>query len=275
VKRHLRLRRRSAPDGGRHIVAIGRLRLPNSPDFGLGSPFVYGAVALRHLVPHLLLRLGPHGGIPPGGFPISSAPAGNDYFGDSCLVDVDVDTEISNRLGLTNATVSSLLAGAFSGAPIGTFCEGNRAVTILLRLDPAHRESLEDVRNAYIPSPITHASVPLRSIAQLAPEWQTSRIVRRNGVRTLTVRAFPRRGHYASEILQAIPARTPPITLTSASGDPSRICSGQGIIGRTAANIWKPITRRRHGEWCLSPSIRKPRIRTNWHPRSVGENVNL
>ena len=128
----------------------------------------------------------------------------NDYFGDSYLADVDVDTEVSNRLGLTNATVSNLLAGAFSGAPIGTFWEGNRAVTIVLRLDPANRESFEDVRNAYVPSMITHASVPLRSIAQLAPEWQTSRIVRRNGVRTLTVRAFPRRAHYASEVLQAI-----------------------------------------------------------------------
>ena len=128
----------------------------------------------------------------------------NDYFGDSCLVDVDIDPEVSNRLGLTNASVSQLLAGAFNGSPVGTFWEGNRAVTILLRLDAASRNSFEDVRNAYVPSPITHASVPLRSIAGLTPEWQTSRIVRRNGVRTLTVRAFPQRGHYASEILNAI-----------------------------------------------------------------------
>ena len=128
----------------------------------------------------------------------------NDYFGDSCLVDVDIDTEVSNRLGLTNASVSQLLAGAFSGSPVSVFWEGNRAVTILLRLDAGRRDSFEDVRNAYVPSPITHASVPLRSIAELTPQWQTSRIVRRNGVRTLTVRAFPRRGHYASEILNAI-----------------------------------------------------------------------
>jgi outer membrane protein TolC len=128
----------------------------------------------------------------------------NDYFGDSCLVDVDIDTEVANRLGLTNASVSQLLAGGLSGAPAGTFWEGDRAVTILLRLDAGRRESFEDVRNAYVPSPLTHGSVPLRSIAELSPEWQTSRIVRRNGVRTLTVRAFPRRGHYASEILNAI-----------------------------------------------------------------------
>jgi uncharacterized membrane protein YgcG len=128
----------------------------------------------------------------------------NDYFGDSGLVDVDIDTEVSNRLGLTNASVSGLLAGAFSGDPVGTFWEGNRAITILLRLEAARRSSFEDVRNAYVPSAITHASVPLRSIAQLTPQWQTSRIVRRNGVRTLTVRAFPQRGHYASQVLNAI-----------------------------------------------------------------------
>jgi multidrug efflux pump subunit AcrB len=128
----------------------------------------------------------------------------NDYFNDSCLVDVDVNTEISNRLGMSNALVSQLLAGAFSGAPVSTFWEGDRAVNIVLRLDPRDRVSFEDVRDAYVTSPITHASVPLRSLADLQPQWQTSRIVRRNGVRTLTVRSFPRHGHYASEILKTI-----------------------------------------------------------------------
>ena len=131
----------------------------------------------------------------------------NDYFRDSYMVDVNVNTEVSNRLGLTNGTVSRVLAGAFSGAPVSTFWEGNRAVTIVLRLDPEHRDSFEDVRDAYVTSQITHASVPVRSIAELRPEWQSSRIVRRNGVRTLTVRAFPQRGHYASEILNAIDAK--------------------------------------------------------------------
>ncbi|HUP05230.1 MAG TPA: efflux RND transporter permease subunit, partial [Bryobacteraceae bacterium] len=137
----------------------------------------------------------------------------NDYFGDSYLVDVDVNTEVANRLGLTNAAVSNLLAGALSGAPAGTYWEGDRAIGIVLRLDAAHRASFEDVRDAYVPSPITHASVPLRSIAGLAPQWQSSRIVRRNGVRTLTVRAFPRRGHFASEILGAIDTQVKALAL--------------------------------------------------------------
>ena len=128
----------------------------------------------------------------------------DDYFNDSYLVDVDVNTEVSNRLGMSNALVSQLLAGAFSGAPVSTFWEGDRGVNIVLRLDPRYRGSFEDVRDAYVTSPVTHASVPLRSVADLQPRWQPSRIVRRNGVRTLTVAAFPRHGHYASEVLKVI-----------------------------------------------------------------------
>ena len=128
----------------------------------------------------------------------------SDYYNDSYFVDVNVDAEISNRLGLTNAIVSQTLAGAFTGAPVSTFWEGDRAIRLVLRLDPAHRDSFEDVRNAYLTSPVTHASVPLRSVAKLEPEWQSSRIVRRNGVRTLTVRAFPVAGHYGSQVLKAI-----------------------------------------------------------------------
>ncbi len=127
----------------------------------------------------------------------------NDFYNDSYRVDVDVNTELSNRLGLTNASVSQLLAGGFDGAPVSTYWEGNRPITITMRLDENRRENYSDVRDAYITSRLTNASVPLRSIATLEPEWQTSRLVRRNGVRTITVRAFVQEGYYGTELLKA------------------------------------------------------------------------
>ncbi len=127
-----------------------------------------------------------------------------DYFNESCMVDVNVDEELANRLGITNDSISKLVAGAFDGAPVSTFWEGDRPVTILLRLAQASRSSFGDLRDAYVSSRITGARVPLRSVSTLKPEWQTSRIVRRNGVRTLTVRSFVRIGHYASELLNAV-----------------------------------------------------------------------
>jgi multidrug efflux pump subunit AcrB/outer membrane protein TolC len=127
-----------------------------------------------------------------------------DYYNDSYLVDVNVNNELANRLGITDSSVSRLLAGAFDGGPASTFWEGDRPVTIMLRLDQGSRSSYADVRNAYVTSQVTHASVPLRSIATLAPEWQTSRIVRRNGVRTLTVRGFVKPGFYGSDLLKKV-----------------------------------------------------------------------
>lgn len=125
-----------------------------------------------------------------------------DYYNDSALVDVNLNTELASRLGMTNAGVSRLLSGAFDGVPVSTFWEGNRAVNIVLRVDPAHRTSFDDVRNTYMGSSLAEGKVPLRAIAELAPTWQTSRIVRRNGVPTLTVRCFPAPGTYASALLK-------------------------------------------------------------------------
>jgi multidrug efflux pump subunit AcrB/outer membrane protein TolC len=127
-----------------------------------------------------------------------------DYFNDTYMVEIDVNNELANRLGLTNGAVSRTLAGGFDGTPVSTYWEGDRAVTLLLRLEEDERASFDDVRDAYMLSLLTRASVPLRSIGSVKPEWQTSRIVRRNGVRTLTVRAFVKKGSYASAVLEAV-----------------------------------------------------------------------
>ncbi len=127
-----------------------------------------------------------------------------DYFNDSYMVDIDVNNEMANRLGLTNGMVSKVLSGGFDGQEAGIFWEGDRAVTLLLRLDKNERSSFDDVRDAYMESQLTRANVPLRSIGSVEPGWQTSRIVRRNGVRTLTVRSFVKKGFYASALLNAV-----------------------------------------------------------------------
>ncbi|HET6421593.1 MAG TPA: efflux RND transporter permease subunit [Geobacteraceae bacterium] len=125
-----------------------------------------------------------------------------DFFNDSCMLDVDINNELANRLGITNSSVSRILKGAFDGWPVSTFWEGDRPVTIMFRLDQQSRSSFSGIRNAYMTSQLTNARVPLRSIAALDPEWQTSRIVRRNGVRTITVRAFVKQGWYGSDLLK-------------------------------------------------------------------------
>src|SRR5207237_7166681 len=75
------------------------------------------------------------------------------------------------------------------------------------------RRGFDDVRNAYLTSTLTGQRVPLRSVAELKPAWQITRIVRRNGVRTLTVGGFATSGHYGSEVLKAIDPKVKSIAL--------------------------------------------------------------
>ena len=64
-------------DGAGHAVASGRIQLPGGSGFGLGRRFLYGVPAVGDLLPHLLLRAGPDGGLAAGGLLVPAAGAGN------------------------------------------------------------------------------------------------------------------------------------------------------------------------------------------------------
>ncbi|MCU0247341.1 MAG: efflux RND transporter permease subunit [Bryobacter sp.] len=142
-----------------------------------------------------------------------SAYVHHDWREDSYQVKVDVNNEIANRTGFTNLSIARQLAGSIEGAPVSTFWEGDRAVDIVLRLEESRRQSFDNLRSAYLTSLITGARVPLSGMAQLKPEWQTSRIVRRNGVRTLTVRSMAREGVLPSTLLAAARPRIAALAL--------------------------------------------------------------
>jgi multidrug efflux pump subunit AcrB/outer membrane protein TolC len=124
-----------------------------------------------------------------------------DWHENTLLAGVDLNQEVANRLGFTNVTVAQQLAASFDGETVTTFWEGDRDVDVDLRLDAADRQTFKNVSDTYLLSPVTGARVPVSAVAKLSPEWQPGRIVRRNGVRTLTVRAFPDKNRLASQVL--------------------------------------------------------------------------
>jgi multidrug efflux pump subunit AcrB/outer membrane protein TolC len=128
----------------------------------------------------------------------------NDWREDAYRLKVNVRQEVANRLGFTNVGIGEELAGGFDGAPVTTYWEGDRDVAVSLRLAPAFRQNLQDVSSTYVISPVTGARVPLNSIATVSPVWDPGRIVRRNGVRTLTVRAWSGGGVLPSQVLTRV-----------------------------------------------------------------------
>jgi multidrug efflux pump subunit AcrB/outer membrane protein TolC len=142
-----------------------------------------------------------------------SAYVHTDWRDDELGLAVHLKDEVAARLGITDADVAAQLAAGFDGAPVSTFWEGKRDLDITLRLDESERTHLEDVASTYIISPATGARVPLRQVADVAPEWRPSRIVRRNGVRTLTVRSFSAPSVLPSAVLKAAQPRLAALAL--------------------------------------------------------------
>ncbi len=123
-----------------------------------------------------------------------------DYYG----IRVKVNDEVANRLGFSSQDIALSLAGGFKGMPVSTLWEGDHPLQILLRLDAENRDAFDDIDNTYLVSPVTGARVPLRQLATLEPAWQHGRLLRRNGVRTLTVRSEAQLGRMPNAILAQI-----------------------------------------------------------------------
>lgn len=131
-----------------------------------------------------------------------------DYYG----VGIQLKDE-ANRLGFATASIAQSVYTGFSGYPVSTMYEGNNPIDIVLRLDEKNRRSFSDLENMYLESPVTGASVPLRQIASLTPEWQTGKIMHRNGVRTLTVLSETADNVLPADLLKAIQPAISQLTL--------------------------------------------------------------
>jgi len=123
-----------------------------------------------------------------------------DYYG----LRIKVNDEVANRLGFSSQDIALALGGGFKGMPVSTLWEGDTPLTILMRLGQENRDDFDDIENTYLVSPVTGGNVPLRQLASVEPEWQHGMIRRRNGVRTLTVRAEAQLGRMPNDILSEI-----------------------------------------------------------------------
>lgn len=119
-------------------------------------------------------------------------------------VDVDVRKDEANRLGYPGAMLSFSLMTGTKGFPAATVWEGDYPLQVRLKFEGLDRPGPADLENLYVTSPLLGSSVPLRQLADLRPAWTEGDIVRRNGVRTLTVMAEVERGVYASQVMKKV-----------------------------------------------------------------------
>lgn len=100
------------------------------------------------------------------------------------------------RLGITKTSASTEMALHYSGLPLGSIWEDDYPLSVTLKTeDNGKKPTLESVGSEYISTMIPNVSVPLRQVSDINAGWTDGSIVRRNGVRTITVMADVKRGY--------------------------------------------------------------------------------
>jgi len=119
---------------------------------------------------------------------------------------VRMNNDESNRLGISKSLVSVNLAASYGdGLPLTTFWDGDYPMKVMLKQERFGKdEQVKDVENEYISSMIPGISVPLRQVATIEPDWTDGQIVRRNGIRTLSIYADVKRDVNVTAITSVI-----------------------------------------------------------------------
>ncbi|MCI9845524.1 efflux RND transporter permease subunit [Flavobacterium pectinovorum] len=122
-----------------------------------------------------------------------------DYMG----VKLNIDNAKANRLGISNQAITQTLGAGLKGYSISTLWEGDKTVDIFLRFDEKSRKDLTALENLHI-STVYGKKVPLKAVATLDPEWHTGMLLRRNGLKMLSVYSEAQLGKKPSRILKEI-----------------------------------------------------------------------
>ncbi|MBS1666508.1 CusA/CzcA family heavy metal efflux RND transporter [Chitinophaga defluvii] len=101
-------------------------------------------------------------------------------------INIEYDrTRIANY-GLTVQDVNDVVSTAFAGKSAGVVFENERRFDLVVRLDSAHRSSIEDVNNLMIPTS-TGNQIPLSQIANIGYKLGPAQISREAGKRRIVI----------------------------------------------------------------------------------------
>ncbi|MCA9758085.1 MAG: efflux RND transporter permease subunit [Candidatus Eisenbacteria bacterium] len=113
---------------------------------------------------------------------------------------VEVNQARARRAGVTSQDVAISLQSGLSGIQTTEFREGDEIIPIVLRSVAADRQDPGKLESLNVFVQATGASVPLKQIADVVIEWEPSKILRRQRLKTVTVECDLTAGVTASDV---------------------------------------------------------------------------
>ncbi|MDR1499760.1 MAG: efflux RND transporter permease subunit [Tannerellaceae bacterium] len=117
---------------------------------------------------------------------------------------IEPDIEESSRLGAGKAAIALAVSSALTPIKAGAIWEGSYALPLSIEVEdsPETAGALSDTRL----TTQLGASIPLRQVAHISPQWNEGVITHRNGVRTLSILSDVRRFAYDNKVFGKVRA---------------------------------------------------------------------
>ncbi len=100
---------------------------------------------------------------------------------------VAIDQARAQGAGVTGQDIATSLQTVLDGFRTGEYREEDKSIPILMRSEMSQQQTLTTLETVDVYAQNSGASVPLLQVADIVPEWQYSRIKRRNLDRTVTI----------------------------------------------------------------------------------------
>jgi multidrug efflux pump subunit AcrB len=115
-------------------------------------------------------------------------------------IQLDIDQDRANSLGLGNQQIGMAAQAAFAGLKVTELREGDRLIPVVIRSRIEDRSEAEKIRALYVPTP-DRKSVPFESFSKLKIQPEFVTIPHYNQLRTVTVKAYAAFGELPSSVL--------------------------------------------------------------------------
>jgi len=115
-------------------------------------------------------------------------------------IQIDIDQDRANSLGLNNKQVGNVALSSFAGLQVTELREGDRLIPVLVRGRIEDRSEVEKIRGLYAPTP-DGKSVPFESFSKVRIQPEFVRIPHYNQLRTVTVKAYAPFGELPAQVL--------------------------------------------------------------------------
>ncbi len=118
---------------------------------------------------------------------------------------VDIDPNKGNRAGLTNQDIALSLLASLDGSNAGSFRDGDDNIPIVMRNLGSQQMDVHQLDGVNIIAQSSGGnSVPLVQVAEIEPDWQYPKILRRNLYRNMTISCDAADGFTATDLTDEI-----------------------------------------------------------------------